>query len=117
MEKILSSLIDFIETVKRDQIHEMNQINSFFQDCVTKNIVFEKKEVTEPFNLMLAASDYYYRENFHSDVLAYILCRNRKFLLCLIEYLNSSIKYNKITIHNYNNYQVSREDNRIDVLI
>ena len=77
-----------------------------------------------PFNIFLSASDLYYRENFHSDILASIL--NQKKLFCheFLSFLNDSGKVernnnNYIKLTDYGEYttHIHREENRIDIFI
>jgi len=70
----------------------------------------------EPFNLILASSDLYYRENFHSDIISYIL-KHKKYATLFIKYLSSLKKEIEIKIENYDNPEVTREENRVDILI
>ena len=73
-----------------------------------------------PFNIILASSDLYYRENYHSDIIYYIFNHKKEYLYSYIEYLNS-IYENKIDKGNYRNPAISKEDSegdtRIDILI
>lgn len=73
------------------------------------------------FNYFTLISDLYYRENFHSDVMRYLLdsaenhgC-GHKFLEAFIEMINKKGK--NIKAEYYNDAIVVREEGRIDVLI
>jgi len=69
-----------------------------------------------PFNLLLASSDTYYRENLHSQILAFILNEN-KFFVSFVDYLNKNYQ-TTIDIDQYQNPSILPEDEgRIDVLI
>ena len=75
------------------------------------------------FNPFVIASDLYYRENFHSDILREILDpkglhkEGTLFLFLLIDALNKSDKNIRISKTDYNNSQVLRESEKIDILI
>jgi len=78
---------------------------------------FDAKEDNKPFNIILAASDIYYQENYHSDIMATILENKRNpTIKYFIEYING-LSDNKIDENNYSNIEVKREENRIDILI
>ncbi|WP_059370407.1 PD-(D/E)XK nuclease family protein [Treponema endosymbiont of Eucomonympha sp.] len=60
-------------------------------------------------------SDYFYRENYHSDILAYYLQFEvvKKYFF---EWINKNIE-NKIIFEEYNNGEIVREQDRIDILL
>lgn len=62
-----------------------------------------------PFNIFHVISDVYYRENFHSDILAQLL-NNRAVFKNFLKLLNMDTT-------NYEQYKVIREKGRIDILI
>ncbi|MBP5457868.1 MAG: PD-(D/E)XK nuclease family protein [Paludibacteraceae bacterium] len=76
------------------------------------------------FNAFKLASDFYYRENFHSDILCEILNpqgshkEGDRFLKIFIECINKTISQGeKIDIKNYKDAEVVREAKKIDILI
>lgn len=76
------------------------------------------------FNAFKLASDLYYRENFHSDILCEILNpqgshkEGDRFLKIFIECINKTISQGeKIDIKNYKDAEVVREAKKIDILI
>jgi hypothetical protein len=82
---------------------------------------FYNKSLIKPFNIILAASDIYYYENFHSDIMAYILENKKNVMNYFIDYVNdlsnASSDLPKIEINNYLNTETKREENKIDILI
>jgi len=62
-----------------------------------------------PFNIFHVISDVYYRENFHSDILALLLKNPTVF--------KNFLKLLDMDTTNYEQYKVSREKGRIDILI
>ena len=88
-------------------------INSFslkFECQIDKNYI-------EPYNIILAASDIYYRENYHSDVIHYILKNKNETLKYFIKYINSLSDNININFNNFRNTEIIREENKIDLLI
>lgn len=75
------------------------------------------------FNLIELISDYYYRENFYSDIFAALLnpksshLENDLFLVLFLDLLNRIKAGEKIDKTNYINSIVVREEKRIDILI
>jgi hypothetical protein len=69
----------------------------------------------EPFNIILASYDLFYRENYHSDIISFIL-KDKKYVVLFIKYLKT-IGKNEIKYEDYLNPIVTRENDRIDVLI
>lgn len=78
---------------------------------------FCNRERIIPFNIVLAASNIYYRENYHSDIIAYILVNKKNTLKYFIEYINALSKMPKVDENNYLDIEVIREENKIDILI
>ena len=68
-----------------------------------------------PFNIILSTSDFYFRENFHSDILAAIL-KQDNFFIRFIEWLNI-LPGKRIELNFYCSTLVIREDGKIDILI
>lgn len=77
----------------------------------------------EGFNLIELISDFYYRENFYSDIFAALLnpksshLENDLFLVLFLDLLNRIEPDLKIDKTNYINSIVVREEKRIDILI
>jgi hypothetical protein len=69
----------------------------------------EDYKINKHFNIILAASDLYYRENFHSDIIAYILNHKNEYVKYFINYLNI-IGKTRIDIENYSNPIINREE-------
>lgn len=62
-----------------------------------------------PFNIFELISDIYYRENFHSDIIAQLL-RNEIILKNFLDFIG-------VDKSKYENYEVEREESKIDILI
>ena len=81
----------------------------------------KRRDVDIGFNLFEIISDFYYRENLHSDILKALLDPMGKhqaangFLHLFLEYLQSLGV--PVNISDYENAQVVREEGRIDILI
>ena len=82
-----------------------------------KNISLKTEPIAYPFNLILSSSDFYYRENFHSDIICSIFNQNHLFLEDFIIFIQSCNPALKIDLKNYKNYFASRETYNIDILI
>jgi hypothetical protein len=95
------------------QLTNIDELCSSLKEFSLTKIYSEK---TDPFNIILAASDLYYRENFHSDIISYILNYKKEYIYYFIKYVNN-ISENKIEPKNYIAPIIKREENRIDVLI
>jgi hypothetical protein len=80
---------------------------------------YNKNNIKEPFNIILAASDIYYRENYHSDIIAYILQYKKLYLNNFIKYINLNKQENQegIDVKYYKKYEIIREEGKIDILI
>jgi len=95
-----------------------NQIRSILTKIKPIAKEFNNKEYIEPYNIILAASDIYYHENYHSDIMAYILENKRNTLKYFIEYINGLSDMPKINENNYLlDTEIIREENKIDILI
>ncbi|MGA2762987.1 MAG: PD-(D/E)XK nuclease family protein [Spirochaetia bacterium] len=76
----------------------------------------------EMINIFKVVSDTYYKENFHSDILAFLLMPYRssekgfRYLSKFIDYVNTFLS-KEIDSSNYKTYEVKREPGRIDVLV
>lgn len=92
-------------------INTNNEISKSYTD--RKN-----KTLNIGFNIFTLITDYYYRENFHSDIIKTILeLENFKTLPLFIEMLNQNFKENNIKKSDFSNPQIFREKERIDILI
>jgi hypothetical protein len=76
---------------------------------------YRKNVAKKPFNLILATSDVYYRENFHSEIIAAILeiAEYRRNFFCLLNRLVDDV----IRPQNYSQPSVKVEDAKIDILV
>ena len=70
-----------IDLLKKKHFIQINSILSKIQPITEE---FNNKEHIEPFNIILAASDIYYYENYHSDIMAYILENKQNTLLIIL---------------------------------
>jgi hypothetical protein len=88
---------------------------------LVKNYInnYKKEEIIEPFNIILASSDLYYRENYHSDIIAYILKYKLDYLYDFINFININKNDNQENIEKkyYFDYKIEREEGKIDILI
>ncbi len=94
---------------------------------ITNNYCNTDKDLInqQSFNIFRLISDFYYRENFHSDILASILdftdTNNKKILLeDFIQFLKSAPHSNlnlDSFIYDYSTYKIFREKGRIDISI
>ena len=109
--KIIANHIDNIKKV----LNDTNNISKEYD--IAKQDVFDVG-----FNAFTLASDLYYRENFHSDIIKAILDpsekhnQRTKYLFIFIDLLNKAQKL-KINKSDFQNAQVVREENNIDILI
>lgn len=85
-----------------------------FLDALMKDID-SYKSIEKKTNVFQAISDIYYRENMHSDIIAYYLT-NKIPKKCLIEWINKE-KDLDINFNSYSNGEIIREQFRIDILI
>ena len=85
------------------------------------NANLKKRDVDLGFNLFAIISELYYRENFHSDILKALIDPKGKhqeqetFLYLFLEFIRSHGA--AISLKDYSNVQVEREEGRIDILI
>ena len=79
-----------------------------YRDYIQKNNFNEDY----PFNIFELISDTYYKENFHSDIIAKLL-EHRTVLKHFLDF----IKVNDSSKYLDNKYEVVREENKIDILI
>lgn len=118
----------FLEGYKRIILEQIDAISSILNDIDIKKVTedycalkFSHRE--EPFNVFKLASDLYYRENFHSDIMKAFLDINEKhkegnlFLYAFIDFINTHFPKVRISKANYRDVIVEREFGRIDILI
>ena len=105
---------DFYDNRAKEIIENAFEITSKFidSDMLQRYKEYIKKnnfEENYPFNIFELISDIYYRENFHSDIIAQLL-RNEVIL-------KNFLKFIGVDESAYKSYEVSREENKIDILI
>lgn len=118
----------FLDDYRRIIEEQIYVISNLLNDINIKKLTEEYRVLKcshreEPFNVFKLASDLYYRENFHSDIMKAFLDVNENhkegnlFLYAFIEFIN--IHYPKVCISkiNYKNVITERESGRIDILI
>lgn len=76
-----------------------------YRDYIEKN----KNEEDYPFNIFELISDQYYKENFHSDIIAKLLQNE------IVR--ENFLKFIGVESEEYSNCEVNREENKIDILI
>jgi len=100
---------------------DFNQIESILTKIKPIAEEYNKEDIKPPFNIILAASENYYYENYHSDIMAYILKNKPETIKYFIEYINgipnAPKDMIKIDENNYKNIEVKREKYNIDILI
>ncbi len=105
---------------------ELHNVFEFLQDTEMVGIASEYRlekstDSKERFNVFRLASDLYYRENFHSDIISSFLDPNGNhgegdtFLYRFIDLLNANCS--RISKSNYQQTIVDREYHRIDILV
>lgn len=105
---------DFYDNESKEIIENAFSITSKFidEDMLKRYREYIDKnnfEENYPFNIFELISDIYYRENFHSDIIAQLL-RNEIILKKFLDFIGvDKIKYE--------NYEVEREESKIDILI
>ena len=105
---------DFYDNQAKEIIENAFEITSKFIDNGTLQRYREyiKKnnfEENYPFNIFELISDIYYRENFHSDIIAQLL-KNEIIL-------KNFLKFIGVNENAYKNAEVEREESKIDILI
>ncbi|WP_300366353.1 PD-(D/E)XK nuclease family protein [Brachyspira sp.] len=89
------------------QKYANNDMLEKYRDYIKKNTLNENY----PFNIFELISDTYYKENFHSDIIAKLL-EHEKVLKYFLDFIDvDASKYLN------NDYSVVREENKIDILI
>ena len=110
----LKKIWDFYDNRAKEIIENAFEITSKFIDNGTLQRYREyiKKnnfEENYPFNIFELISDIYYRENFHSDIIAQLL-KNEIIL-------KNFLKFIGVNENAYKNAEVEREESKIDILI
>jgi PD-(D/E)XK nuclease superfamily len=121
----ISALLD---CTRRLLDRSFDQVREFVQTPANIKLAHEyaenlkKRDVDLGFNLFAIVSDLYFRENFHSDILAVCLNPSSKhgqrdaYLQLFLKYLNEEIGV-KLDYGHYENAEVVTEEERVDVLI
>lgn len=125
----MDNCLSFIEKYRSMIDAHMTLIKDFLSDKDLKNIGWEYNEAKNsqpenPFNVFTIASELYYRENFHSDIIKAFLDpmenhnEGTTFLYAFFDFINDNFK-NKVCIskQNYTSAKVERETGKIDILI
>ena len=105
---------DFYDNKSKEIIESAFKITSKFIDGDTLQRYREyidKNNFKEnyPFNIFELISDTYYKENFHSDIIAKLF--ENEIIL------KNFLKFIEVDESKYKSYEVSREENKIDILI
>ena len=105
---------DFYDNESKEIIENAFSITSKFidEDMLKRYREYiDKNNFKEnyPFNIFELISDIYYRENFHSDIIAQLL-RNEIILKNFLDFIG-------VDKSKYENYEVEREESKIDILI
>ena len=105
---------DFYDNESKEIIENAFSITSKFidEDMLKRYREYIDKnnfEENYPFNIFELISDIYYRENFHSDIIAQLL-RNEIILKNFLDFIG-------VDKSKYENCEVEREESKIDILI
>ena len=105
---------DFYDNESKEIIENAFSITSKFidEDMLKRYREYiDKNNFKEnyPFNIFELISDTYYKENFHSDIIAQLL-RNEIILKNFLDFIG-------VDKSKYENYEVEREESKIDILI
>jgi len=118
----MDEILDTLKTVNLLIDNHLKQLSKLTKSLIPITSEFNKKDDIEPFNIILAASDIYYRENYHSDIIAYILMNKKNTIGHFINYINALSDFSDINVEDINtekflDTEIVREENRIDILI
>ena len=110
----LKKTCDFYDNEAKEIIENAFSITSKFidEDMLKRYREYIDKnnfEENYPFNIFELISDIYYRENFHSDIIAQLL-RNEIILKNFLDFIG-------VDKSKYENCEVEREESKIDILI
>ena len=105
---------DFYDNQAKEIIENAFEITSKFidSDMLQRYREYIKKinfEENYPFNIFELISDIYYRENFHSDIIAQLL-KNEIILKNFLKFIGANESA-------YKKAEVEREESKIDILI
>ena len=95
----------------------IKEITHFLNLVRQKELISKNEQVAYPFNLILSSSDFYYRENFHSDIICSIFNQKPLFVKEFIVFIQSCKTSLNIDLSNYNKPYALRETDKIDILI
>lgn len=118
------SFIERYETMIGDHIASIKAFLSGSKAIGWEYSKVKKSKSGNPFNVFTMASDLYYRENFHSDIIRVFLDtaenhnEGNAFLFAFIDFINKSFG-NKVSIskQDYETAKAEREPGRIDILV
>lgn len=115
----MTDILRLLKKVTVLQNNHLNQLMELLRKLVPLTNEFQNKSnIDPPFNIILAASDIYYRENYHSDIMKYILDNKKHTMKHFINYINNLCDKEHIDTQNYLKTEVIREkENRIDILV
>ena len=125
----MDSYVSFIEQYGNMIGAHMASVKSFLSNNHIRSIGWEYNEAKNsqpenPFNVFTMASDLYYRENFHSDIIKVFLDPSENhnegnvFLYAFIDFINDNFG-DKVCIskQDYTSAKVEREPGKIDILV
>ena len=125
----MDSYVSFIEQYGNMIGAHMASVKAFLSNNHIRSIGWEYNEAKgsqpeNPFNVFTMASDLYYRENFHSDIIKVFLDPSENhnegnvFLYTFIDFINDNFG-DKVCIskQDYISAKVEREPGRIDILV
>jgi hypothetical protein len=125
----MASYVSFIEQYGNMIGAHMASVKDFLSNNHIRSIGWEYNEAKNsqpenPFNVFTMASDLYYRENFHSDIIKVFLDPSENhnegnvFLYAFIEFINDKFG-DKVCIskQDYTSAKVEREPGKIDILV
>ena len=125
----MDNCLTFIEKYGSMIDAHLTLIKDFLSDKDIQSIGWEYNEAKNsqpenPFNVFTIASELYYRENFHSDIIKAFLDpienhnEGTTFLYAFIDFINDNFKERvHISKQNYISAKVERETGKIDILI
>lgn len=109
-------LLSMTRTMISEHLGRLRTLISDLDNLSSQYSEYKKTSHETPFNIILASSELYYRENYHSDIIAAIIKRG-DFYRMFIRWLNLLHKCVEIDYNNYADIKVEREEGRIDILI
>lgn len=125
----MDSYVSFIEQYGNMIGAHMASVKDFLSNSHIRSIGWEYNEAKNsqpenPFNVFTMASDLYYRENFHSDIIKVFLDPSENhnegnvFLYAFIDFINDNFG-DKVCIskQDYTSAKVEREPGKIDILV